>query len=107
MVLTSVEPVFVCVCVCVCVLMFGKLQTARPQGGAKQRWKDCVQQELKLLGLEHGWTKLAEQRNQWHAATDGGVKKWEKAKNAKDKEEYEQKKAGIGVKCTFRGCGHV
>ena len=56
------------------------------------------------MGLEDGWSDLAQQRDKWHATTEGGVKKWEKVKNAKEKEEYEQKKAGSGVKCTFRGC---
>ena len=45
--------------------------------------------------------------DKWHAATERGVKKWERAKNAKEKEEYEQKKAGSGVKCTFRGCSFI
>ena len=88
-------------------MMFGKLQTARPAGGTKQRWKDCVQQDLRLMGLENEWSAVAQHRDKWHAATEGGVKKWEKEKNAKEKEEYEQKKAGIGVKCTFRGCGFI
>ena len=88
-------------------MMFARLQTARPAGGAKQRWKDCVQHDLRSMGLEDGWSDLAQQRDKWHAATEGGVKKWERAKNAKEKEEYEQKKAGSGVKCTFRGCSFI
>lgn len=31
----------------------------------------------------------------------------EAARNAKEQADYEQKKAGIGVKCTFHGCGFV
>ena len=88
-------------------MMFARLQTARPAGGAKQRWKDCVQHDLRSMGLEDGWSDLAQQRDKWHAATEGGVKKWERAKNAKEKEEYAQKKAGSGVKCTFRGCSFI
>ena len=50
-------------------------------------------------GLESTWAHLATQRDKWHAATEAGVKKWEAEKNAKEQAEYEQKKAGVGVKC--------
>ena len=80
-------------------MMFGKLQTARPAGGTKQRWKDCVQQDLKCMEMEDGWTDLAQQRDKWHAATRKAVASWERGKNAKEQADYEQRKAGIGVKC--------
>ena len=80
-------------------MMFAKLQTARPQGGTKQRWKDCVQHDLRFMGLEDGWSDLAHQRDKWHSATKETVDKWEKAKNNKAEEDYKQKKAGEGVKC--------
>ena len=86
-------------------MMFAKLQTARPQGGTKQRWKDCVQHDLRFMGLEDGWSDLAHQRDKWHSATKETVDKWEKAKNNKAEEDYKQKKAGEGVKCPH--CSHV
>ena len=82
-------------------MLFAKLQTVRPAEGAKQRWKDCVQHDLRYMGLEDGWSDLA------HVATERAVKKWETQKSEKDKERYEQKKAGVGVKCTFRGCTFI
>jgi len=51
------------------------------------------------MGLENEWAHLATQRDKWHSTTEEGVKKWEAEKNAKAQMEYEQKKAGIGVKC--------
>ena len=80
-------------------MMFARLQTARPQGGTRQRWKDGVQHDLRCMGLEPTWAHLAGQRDKWHAATERGVKAWEAEKNAKEQADYEQKKAGIGVKC--------
>ena len=80
-------------------MMFGKLQTVRPQCGARQRWKDCIQHDLRFMELEAGWSSLACQRDKWHAATRDAVSKWEKAKNLKEQTDYEQKKAGVGVKC--------
>ena len=59
------------------------------------------------MGLEGGWSDLAQQRDKWLTASEGGEKKWERAKNAKEKEEEEQKKAGSGVKCTFTGCSFI
>ena len=86
-------------------MLFGKLQTTRMQGGAKQRWKDCVQQDLHFMGLDGGWSDLAHQRDKWHSTTRAGVRKWEEEKNAKEQKEYQQKKAGVGVKCPR--CGQV
>ena len=80
-------------------MMFGKLQTARPPGGTKQRWKDCVQQDLKFMGLEEGWSEVARQRDKWHSATREAGTKWENEKNAQEQAAYEQKKAGVGVQC--------
>ena len=80
-------------------MMFAKLQTARPAGGTKQRWKDCVQHDLRFMGLEEGWSEVAQQRDKWHSATKEAGTKWEKEKNAQEQAAYEQKKAGIGVKC--------
>ena len=62
-------------------MLFGKLQTARPQGGAKQRWKDCLLADLRFMGLENGWTQVATQRDKWHARTREAVTKWESEKN--------------------------
>ena len=80
-------------------MMFTRLQTARLAGGAKQRWKDCVQHDLRVMGLEDGWSSLAQQRDKWHLATERAISKWEGGKNAKEKEAYEQKKTGVKVKC--------
>ena len=80
-------------------MLFGKLQTARPQGGAKQRWKDCLLADLRFMGLENGWTQVATQRDKWHARTREAVTKWESEKNRKEKEVYEEKKAGLTVAC--------
>ena len=88
-------------------MMFARLQTTRPAGGTQQRWKDCVQHDLRFMELEDGWSHLAQQRDKWHSTTEGAVRKWEAEKNAKEKEGYEQKKAGSGVKCSFRGCGFI
>ena len=84
-------------------MMFGKLQTARPAGGTKQRWKDCVQHDLRFMGLEAGWSDLTQQRDKWHSMTREAVTKGEKEKNAKEEADYVQKKAGIGVKCPHCG----
>ena len=86
-------------------MMFGKLQTVRPQGGAKQRWKDCVLADVRFMGLERGWTEVAAQRDKWHAATSAAVMKWESEKNKKEKETYEEKKAGPKVPCPR--CGRM
>ena len=88
-------------------MMFAKLQTTRPAGGTKQRWKDCVQHDLRAMGVDVGWVDLARQRDKWHAATQEAVKKWEAEKNANEQKTYEDKKAGNGIKCTFRGCPFV
>ena len=80
-------------------MMFARLQTTRPAGGAKQRWKDCVQHDLRAMGVEDGWSTLAQQRDEWHSATEKANSKWEAERNAKEKETYEQKKTGIKVKC--------
>jgi len=80
-------------------MMFTRLQTARPQGGTRQRWKDCIQHDLRAMGLEDGWSHLVQQRDKWHSATQGAVKKWESEKNAKEKADYEEKKSGVKVKC--------
>ena len=80
-------------------MLFAKLQTARPAGGTKQRWKDCVQHDLQFMGLEDGWSDLTQQRDKWHSVTNEAVSKWEKEKNVKEEADYAQKKAGIGVKC--------
>jgi uncharacterized C2H2 Zn-finger protein len=80
-------------------MMFGKLKTARPQGGTKQQWKDCVQQDLRFMGLEDVWSEVTQQRDEWPAKTKEAVIKWEREKNVKEEADYEQKKAGVGVKC--------
>ena len=80
-------------------MMFARLQTTRPAGGAKQRWKDCVQHDLRAMGVEDGWSTLAQQRDKWHSATEKANSKWEAERNGKEKETYEQKKTGIKVKC--------
>lgn len=80
-------------------MLFAKLPTSRPQGGTQHRWKDSVQNDLRLMRLEEGWSDLARQRNEWHARTQGAVKQWDKERNEKEEEAYHQKKAGIGLKC--------
>jgi len=45
-------------------MMFARLQTTRPAGGTPQRWKDCVQHDLRFMGLEDGWSHLAQQRDE-------------------------------------------
>ena len=82
-------------------MMFTRLQTVRPQGGTRQRWPACVQHDLRAMGLEDGWSHLVQQRDKWHSATPGAVKKWESEKNAKEKADYEEKKSGVKVKCPY------
>ena len=86
-------------------MLFGKLSTVRPQGGTKQRWKDGVLPELRFMGLEKEWASVAAQRDKWHAMTREAVTKWESEKNRKEKDAYEEKKAGIGVRC--ERCGKL
>ena len=38
-------------------------------------------------------------RDKWHGATREAVIRWEREKNVKEATDYEQKKAGVGVKC--------
>lgn len=82
-------------------MIFGQLQTARPAGGTRQRWKDCVQHDLRAMGLEDGWSILAQQRDKWHAATEKAISKWEAERNEKEKEAYEEKKSGAKIKCPY------
>lgn len=82
-------------------MLFARLQTTRPAGGTKQRWKDCVQHDLRAMGLEDGWSTLTQQRDKWHSATERAISKWEGERNAKEKEAYEQKKAGPKLKCRY------
>ena len=42
-------------------MIFTRLPTVRPQGGTRQRWKDCVQHDLRAMGLEDGWSHLMQQ----------------------------------------------
>ena len=51
------------------------------------------------MGLEEGWSEVTQQRDKWHSATKEAGTKWEKEKNTQEQAAYEQKKAGIGVKC--------
>lgn len=80
-------------------MMFARLQTARPQGGTRQRWKDCVLTDLRFMRMEDTWASVATHRDKWHAATKKAVTKWENEKNSKEKEAYTAKKAGVGVPC--------
>jgi hypothetical protein len=75
-------------------MMFGKLQTVRPQGGAKQRWKDCVQQDLKFMGLRMDGQKrqskeisgMQQQEKQW---SNGKGRKMRKKKQIMGKRKQE------------------
>jgi len=40
----------------------------RPKGKPKQRWRDVINRDLKVLGLKDRWYELAAQREEWRAA---------------------------------------
>lgn len=48
------------------LMLFSKFDKARPQGGAKMRWKDRVMKDLKEVGVNPDtWYSVAQERGDW------------------------------------------
>lgn len=67
-----------------------------------------MKNDLQAIELpDETWSDVAIHRDQWHSKTTEGVQKWEKARNKKEQEDYEKKKARVGFKCPRSGCDFV
>jgi hypothetical protein len=54
-------------------VLFGEILGKRPQGGQRQRWKDCVKADLIQFGIPtEGWSDIAADRDKWRVAIHAG-----------------------------------
>jgi transcription elongation factor Elf1 len=77
--------------------LYGELGGTRTKGGQHRRWKDCVQEDLKAVGLGDNWQQVASDRSQWYDAVRNGLDENRKAWLA----EKETRRANRKYRNTF------
>ena len=75
-------------------MMYGGCIGVRPRCGTRQRWKDVVSKDLKVLGMEKDWKTRMRDRAKWRKAVYEGVQKWNEREDAVE-ERKRAARAGI------------
>ena len=51
-------------------LLFGELTKTRPRHGPKKRWRDLAVTDVRTLGIERDWFKIAQDRLRWSTSCE-------------------------------------
>jgi len=75
-------------------MLFARHSAPRPRQGPRQRWKDCVQADLKRIGATERWSEEIVDRNGWRRRVWEGSERMDREERERQEEKRRQKETG-------------